>query len=107
MIEDFRDGTDSGSRISRDGFLIDRNGRAEPLDRLDPRPIESTQILASIGTETLDEAPLPLTTDDAVCESRFAGTADAGDDHQPLPGDRHIEVSKVVFARPTNQQRAT
>src|SRR5690606_42089598 len=74
----------------------------EPVDVVDIRPLHHAEELAGIGAQTLHVAPLPLRIDGIEGEARLPRSREAGDDHQPLPGNVQIDVLEVVLPCPSN-----
>ncbi len=91
------DRADGGAGVSGGGLLLDGNGRREPLDALHVRLLHLLEELPGIGGEALHIAALPFGVDGVEGKGRFSRTGDAGDDHQPVAGDLHVEALQVMF----------
>ena len=100
MIIDLRDRSNSGSGISGNRFLPDRNGWTDALNLADlwfPNPVQE---LTCVGRERLNVAPLALRVEGVKSERGFSRPADTGDDCQPV--DRHLDVDvlEIVLLGP-------
>ena len=98
VILNLRDRAHGGARIVAGGFLIDRDGRREPLDRIHIGFVHLTEELARVGGEALHVAALALGKNRVESERTLAAAAHAGEHHQAIAGDREIDVLEVVLA---------
>ena len=53
--------------------------------------------LARVRGQAVDVTPLAVRIDDVEGQGRLPGAAEAGDHHQPVPGDVHAHVLEVVL----------
>ena len=83
-------------------FLLDRNSRRQPFDRIDIRLSHLFEKLAGIGGERFDVSALSFRIDRIERQRRFSGAAQAGDDHEFVPRNLHVQILKIVLARATN-----
>ena len=77
VIVDLRDGAHGRARAAAGGLLLDRNRRAQAVDRIHLRPLHLIQKLARVGRQRLDVAPLPLGVDRVEGQRRLARSAQA------------------------------
>ncbi|HLP00957.1 MAG TPA: hypothetical protein VK163_02940 [Opitutaceae bacterium] len=77
--------------------LLDRDRRADVLDRVDLRLGEQLEELARVGAERLDVAPLPLGVERLEHERGFPRAAQSGDDDVPPEWNIEIEALEVVL----------
>ena len=104
VVVNLGDGADGRARIARGGFLLDRNRRRQPLDRIDVGLFHLLEELARIRRERLDVAALPLGIDGVEGERRFSRTRQPGDHDQAIARNFEIDVLEVVLARAANYQ---
>ena len=102
VVVDFGDGADCGTRVFRGGFLFDGNGRTEARDMIDIGLLHHVEKLPRIGAERFHIAPLPLGIDRIEGQRRFARPRQAGNHHQPVARNVHIDILEVMFARPAH-----
>ncbi len=82
----------------RGAFLVDGDGRGEPLDVVHIRFLHLAQELAGVGGERFHVAPLAFGKDGVESQGGFPGTGKPGDDHQLVARDLHGDILQVVFA---------
>jgi hypothetical protein len=99
VVVDLGDGADRRARIARRGLLLDRDGRRQPLDRLDVGLLHLVEELASVGRERLDVAALALGVERVEGERGLAAAGQAGDHDEPVARDVHVHVAQVVDTR--------
>ena len=92
VIVDFGDGADARTGIAATGFLLDGDRRRESVDGVDVRFAPLFQELASVGRERLDIAPLSLGVDGIEGQRRLARPRQAGEYHQLVTRDFHVDV---------------
>src|SRR5260370_18629909 len=63
VVVDLGNGADGGARISRGGFLFDREGGGEGVDRIDFRLFHLLQDLPRVDGARLNASPLPFRID--------------------------------------------
>ena len=88
-------------RLDRIG-LLDRDRRANILDRVDLGLVEQVEELAGVRAERLDVASLPLGVERVKDERGLAGAAQAGD--HDIAAERHIEVEALEIVLPDPAQ---
>ena len=98
VVVDLGHRADGGAGVLAGGLLLDGDGRGKPLDGLHIRLFHLLQELAGIGRERLHIAALPLGVDGVEGQGRLARAGDAGDDHQLVAGDLHVDALEVVLA---------
>jgi len=99
IVVDLGDGADGRAGVAPRAFLVDRDGRAEPLDLIDVRFFHQTQELAGIGGERFDITALPFGVDCVEGQAAFAAAAEPGDDDQLVARDLQVNIFEVVFSR--------
>ena len=75
----------------------DRDGRAESVDGIDVGLGHLAEKLAGEAREAFDVAPLSFGEQGVESEGAFAGTADARQADQLIPGEHQIDVAEIMF----------
>ena len=101
VVIDLSNGTDGGSWAAAGGPLLDRNGWAEPVNRVHVGTLHLIKELPGIGRERLHVPALALRINRVKGERRLARTAQPCDDRQGVPGDFYIDILEVMLACPT------
>jgi hypothetical protein len=104
VVVDLGDRADGGARVARGRFLVDRDRRAEAVDRIDVRLLHHLEELARVRRERLDVAPLPLGVDRVERKRRFPGAGEPRDADQAVPRQADGDVLEVVLAGAVNDQ---
>ena len=104
VVVDLGDRADRGARVSARGLLVDRDCRAEAVDRVDVRLLHHLEELAGVGGERLDVAPLPLRVDRVEGQAGLARAGEPGDADQRIPRQRDRDVLEVVLACAVNDE---
>ena len=99
VVVDLGDGAHGRARVAVRRLLIDRNGGAQALDRVDVGPVDLAEELARVRAERLDVAALPLGEDRVERERRLPRSGQAGEDDHLVARHLQIDVSEVVHAR--------
>ncbi len=99
MVVDLGDGADGRPGVAAGALLVDRDGRAQPVDLVDVRLLHLAEELARVGAQALDVAPLALGVDRVERQAALAAPGQPGDHDQPVTRERHGDVSEVVLAR--------
>jgi hypothetical protein len=102
VVVDFGHRADGGAGVAGGGLLFDGDGRRETLDGVHIGLFHLIQKLPCVGRQTLDIAPLTLGEERVERQGGFARTRDAGDHHQAVAGQAHVDVGQVVFAGSAN-----
>ena len=76
--------------------LLDGHGRRHAAHAVHVRLAQRLQELPRIRRQAFHVAPLALGEDDVERQRRFAGAAEAGDDHEPVARDVHFDILEVV-----------
>ena len=97
-IAEFGDGADGGARGFNRVGLLNRDRRANVLDRIDFRAIHQLHELARVGGECLDVASLAFGVQRLKHERGFARATKPGDDGKLANGQVEIETFKVILA---------
>ena len=92
----FGDGTDGGAGIFAGGLLVDGDGGGETVNIVYIGLLHLPQKHTGIRGQRLHITPLSLCVDGVKGQRRLAGAAEAGEDHQLVPGDLHVDVFQVV-----------
>jgi len=97
IVLDLRHRADGGAGIVAGGFLVDRDRRRQPLDRIDVGLVDLAQELAGIGRQALDIAALPFSEDRVKGQGALAAAAHPREHHQPIAGDGEVDVLEIVL----------
>ena len=106
VVVDLGDGADGRARVARGGLLLDRDGGREAVDLVDVRLLHHLEELARIGGQALDVAALALGIDRVEGERRLARAGQAGEHHQLVARDLHVDVLEIVLARAADGDHA-
>ena len=98
VVVDLGDGADGRARVAGGGLLLDRDGGREAVDALDVRLLHQLEELAGVGGERFHVAALALGVDRVERQRGFARAGQAGDHHQLVPRNIHVDVLQIVFA---------
>ena len=79
-------------------MLVNGHGRAQAPDIVHFGLGHSLQKLPGIGREALHVAALPFGVEGIKNQTGLARTRQAGDHHQLVPGQNHIDTAQVVHA---------
>ena len=107
IVVDLGDGADRRARIARGGLLLDGNGRRQAVDLVDVRLLHHFQELPGIGRQAFDIAALALGVDRVEGERGFAGTGQAGEDHELVARNVEIDVLEIVLAGAADRDHVT
>ena len=99
VVVDFGDGADRRARAAAGGLLLDRNGRAQPVDGIHIGPLHLVQELARVGRKRFDVAPLPFRVDRVEGQRGFARSAQPGDHGKAVARNFDVDVLQIVLAR--------
>ena len=103
IVVDFGDGAHGGARVVAGGLLFNGNGGAQPFDVVHIGLFHHRQELAGVGGQRLHIAALTFRVQGVERQGRFAGTGQAGNNHQLVPGNIQVHVLQVMGACATNQ----
>ena len=98
IVLDLGDRADGGAGVVAGGFLVDRDGGGEPLDRIHIGLVHLAEELAGVGGEALHVAPLALGEDRVEGQGALAAAAHAGEHHHAVARDGEIDVAEIVLA---------
>ena len=107
VVVDLGDRADRRARVARRGLLVDRDRRAETLDRVDVRLVHLAQELARVRGQRLDVAALALGVDRVEGEARLTGPRQARDHDQRIARQPQVKIPEVVLPRPGYDYLAT
>src|SRR5262249_25371774 len=102
IVGDVRHGADRRAGIGADCLLIDGDDRGKAVDKIDVRLLELPDESFRECRHRREQPPLPFGIERVESERRFARPAHAGDDDKLVARNLDVDVSKVVFAGPTN-----
>ncbi len=85
VVVDLGDRAHRRARVPRRCLLVDRNRRAEPLDRVDIGLVHLPEELARVRAQRLHIAALPLGVDRVEGKARLAGAREPGDHYEGVP----------------------
>ena len=97
VVVDLGDGADGRARVARRRLLVDRDRRAEAVDRVDVGLLHHLQELPGVGGERLDVAPLPLGVDRVEGKARLTGAGEPGDADERIARKPDGDVLEVVL----------
>ena len=104
VVVDLGHGADRRARVPARRLLVDRDGRAEAVDRLDVRLLHHLEELAGVGAQALDVAALALGVDRVEGQAGLARPGEAGDADQLVPGQPDGDVLEVVLPGAVNDE---
>ena len=79
-------------------FLLDGNRRRQHLNQINGRFVEGPQKLAGLVRKRLHIAPLPFGIEGVESECGLARSGKAGDNHQLVFGQGHVNIAEIVLA---------
>ena len=100
VIVDLRDRAHGRPRAAAGGLLLDRNRRAQPVDRVHLGPLHLVQELARVGRQRFHIAPLSLRVDRVEGQRRLAGAAQPRDHGEGIARDLDVDILQVVLPCP-------
>jgi hypothetical protein len=98
VVVDLRDGADGGPGVLAGRLLLDGDGGGQATDVVHVRLLHHVEELAGVGRQRLDVAALPFGVDRVEGEARLARAGEAGDDHELVARDVHVDALEVVLA---------
>jgi len=98
VVVDFRHRTHRGAGIVAGGFLLDGNGRREPLDQVHVGFFHQLQELPGVGRKGLHVAALTFGVEGVEGEGAFTRAGQASDDRQLVAGQVQVDVLEIVGA---------
>ena len=87
----------SGAGVLRGGLLVDGNSGAQAVDVVHVRLLHLAQEHPGVGAEGLHIAALSLGVNGVKGQRGFARAGQAGEHHQLVPGNLHVDVFQVVL----------
>ena len=99
IIINFSDCSDSGTWTAAGCLLLDRDGRAQPVDGVHVGALHLVQKLTSVSRKRLYVPPLAFRIDGVERQGRLARTAQAGNNGQRVTGDFDVYVLEIMLAR--------
>ena len=101
-----RNRRDGGFASATGHPLLDGDSRRQSADQINIWFFELLHELPRIRRHAVEKPALSLGKQDVERDRRFAGAAQAGDDHELFPRDFQIDVFKVVLSRALNMNCA-
>ena len=98
VVLNLRNRAHRGARVMAGGFLIDRDRRREPLDRIHIGLVHLPEELPGVRRQALDVTALTLGKNRVERERTLAAAAYAGEHHQLVAGNGDVDVLEVVLA---------
>ncbi len=98
VIVDLGDRSDGRAGVVRGRFLLDRDGRRQPLDAVDIGLVHHREELAGIGGQRFDVTALPFGVDGVEGQRGLARARQPREHDQPVARQIEIEVPEVVRA---------
>jgi hypothetical protein len=92
--------------VERGVALLDGDGRQNPGDLVDVRPVDALQELAHVRRHRFDEPSLPLGIQRVEGQRGLAGAGRTGQYRELALRDVNVDVLEVVRPRPANGDRA-
>src|SRR5660398_252496 len=92
-----RDCAHGGPGIAGGGFLIDGDGRREPLYGVHIRLVHAPQELAGIGGEALHIPPLPFRIDGVESKAGLTGAGEPGHYNEAVTRETKGDVLEIVL----------
>ncbi len=103
VVVDFGDGANRGAGVVGGRLLLDGNGWRQAFDGVDVGLFHHRQELPGVGRQRFHIAALAFGVQGVERQGRLAGTGQAGDHDQLVPGQGQVDVLQVVGTCPTNQ----
>ncbi len=97
VVVDFGHRAHRGAGVAAGSLLVNADGWREALDVIHVGLVHLAQELAGVGRKGLDITALTFGVNGVKGQARLARARDAGDDHQLVAGDFHVNVFQVVF----------
>ena len=92
VVINFRHRTHGGPGVPAGGFLVDGDGGGEAIDVIHIGLFHLAQEHPGVGGEGLHIPPLALGIDGVEGQRGLARPGQAGDDHQLVSGDGHVDI---------------
>src|SRR6185437_2205168 len=92
VVVDLGHGADRRAWVPARGLLVDRDRRAEAVDRIDVGLLHHLQELPRVGAQALDIAALTLGVDRFEGKARLPGAGQPGDAGQRIPRQADSDV---------------
>ena len=96
VVIDLRHGAHGGPGVLAGGLLVDGNSRGQPVDIVHVGLFHLAQEHPGVGAQRLHIPPLALGIDGVEGQGGLARPGQAGEDHQFVPWDGHVDVFQVV-----------
>ncbi len=106
VVVDLGDGADGGARIARGGFLLDGNGRRQPVDLVDVRLLHHLQELPRVGGQRLHVTALAFSIDGVERERGFSRPGKSGEHHELVARNLDVDVLEIMLARAVDRDDA-
>ena len=104
VVVNFGDGADGGPRRTRSSFLLDGDGRRQPLDNVHLGAFHLIEKLPRIRGQRFHVPPLALRVDGVERQRGLAGTGKSGDDGQRIARNLDVDIFEVVLPSAANNQ---
>jgi hypothetical protein len=104
VVVDLRHRADRRPGVPGGGLLVDRDRRAEAVDRVDVRLLHHLEELARVGGQALDVAALALRVDRVERQGGLPRAGQPRDADQPVPGQPEGDVLEVVLSGTVNHE---
>ena len=102
VVVDFGDRADGGARVFGCRLLLNRDRRTETRDVVHIGFLHHIKKLTRVGAEAFDIAALAFSVDRIEGEAGLSGPRQAGDHHQFIARNIHVNGLQIVFPRPAN-----
>ena len=98
VIVNLRHRAHSGAGVFAGGLLVDGDGRGEAVNGVHVRLVHLPQEHSGVAGKGLHIPALPLGVDGVKRQGAFPAAGQAGDHHQLVPWNFHVDVFQVIGA---------
>ena len=105
VVVDLRDRRHGAADAGRTRFLVDRQRRCKPVDRIDIGTGNLIEELPRVRRETVDVLPLAFGVQRVEGKRTLAAARDAGDHGHRIAGDIEVDILQIVNRAPADLDR--
>jgi len=99
VVVNLGDGSHSGTGAAAGGFLLNRDCRAQALDRIHVGALDLIEKLPGVGGKRLNIPPLPFGVDGVKGKRTLSRAGQSGDYRQGVSRDADVDIAQVMLAR--------